>query len=123
MMEVTPEMIVTVGGMSASIITSFAMVKSKLQQVENELKEALTRLNQLDTRLDRNDTQTDLVGQRLSVISGMMDPHNRERLHRELERMKAEVAHLRRDVDAHRSEYLSAHNGRHPPIDGFDKHD
>jgi SMC interacting uncharacterized protein involved in chromosome segregation len=112
MMEITPEMIVTVGGMSASIITSFAMVRSKLQQVEVELKEAQTRLAQLDTRLDRNDTQTDLVGQRLSVISGMMDPQNRERLHRELERMKAEVAHLRRDVDV----LQHMHNGKHKAI-------
>jgi outer membrane murein-binding lipoprotein Lpp len=116
--ELSIEMIVSIGALFASVITSFVVTKSKVSQLESELKEAQTRLAQLDARLDRNDTQTDLVGQRLAVISGMMDPHNRERLHRELERMKAEVAHLRRDVDAHRSEYLSAHNGRHPPIDG-----
>mgnify|MGYP003124843806 FL=1 len=112
MIEVTPEMIVTVGGMGASIITSFAMVRSKLQQVELELKEAQTRLAQLDTRLDRNDTQTDLVGQRLSVISGMMDPENRERLHRSLERLQVESETLRRDVDV----LQHMHNGKHKAI-------
>ena len=118
-MELTPEMIVTIAGMSASIITSFAVVKSKVSQLESELKEAQARLIQLDSRLDKNDTATDLVGQRLSVISGMMDPQNRERLHRSLERIQTEVEHLRRDVDAHRTEYLKAHNGRHPPVEGY----
>ena len=116
-------MIVSIGALFASVITSFVVTKSKVSQLESELKDAQARLIQLDTRLDRNDTQTDLVGQRLSVISGMMDPDNREKLHRSLERMKTELEHLRRDVDAHRSEYLKAHNGRHMPIDGFDKHD
>jgi DNA repair exonuclease SbcCD ATPase subunit len=116
-MELSLEMIVSIGALFASVITSFVVTKSKVSQLESELKDAQARLIQLDTRLDRNDTQTDLVGQRLSVISGMMDPHNREKLHRSLERMKTEVEHLRRDVDAHRSEYLKAHNGRHPPVD------
>ena len=118
-MELTTEMIVTIGGMSASIIGSFAVVKSKVSQIESDLKEAQKRLMSLDGRLDRNDTSTDLVSQRLSVISGMMDPQNRERLHRSLERMQTEVEHLRRDVDAHRQEYLKAHNGRRPPISGY----
>jgi SMC interacting uncharacterized protein involved in chromosome segregation len=115
-MELSIEMIVSLGAMAASIITSFVVVKSKVQELEENLKEAIAALKSVDSRLDKNDTATDLVGQRLSVISGMMDPDNRERLHRSLERIQTEIEHLRRDVDAHRAEYLKAHNGRHPPI-------
>jgi hypothetical protein len=103
---------VTIGGMSASIIGSFAVVRSKLSQVEEDLKDALKRLGKLDTRLDRNDTSTDLVSQRLSVISGMMDPQNRERLHRSLERLQVETETLRRDVNV----LQHMHNGAHKAI-------
>ena len=116
-MELDARMLITVGGMAASIITSVIVVRQKVSELEADVKEALHKITKLDTRLDRNDTNTDLVSQRLSVISNMMDPTNRERLHRSLERMQAEIEHLRRDVDAHRKEYLSAHNGRHPPVD------
>ena len=111
-MELTPEMIVTVAGMSASVITSFAIVRTKVNNLEAEIKDVQHRLNKLDTRLDRNDTSTDLVSQRLSVISGMMDPQNRERLHRSLERLQVESETLRRDVDI----LHKMHNGRHNPV-------
>jgi len=117
-MELSAEMIVTVGGMTASIVTSFAVVKSKVSQLENDIKEASKRINALDARLDRNDTATDLVSQRLSVISGMLDPEKRERLHRSLERLQVQTETLRRDVDA----LQKMHSGRHLPVDGL-KHD
>ena len=85
---------------------------SGLQELEDTLKDAVRRLNELDARLDRNDTATDLVGQRLSVISGMMDPENRERLHRSLERLQVESETLRRDVDV----LQHMHNGKHKAI-------
>ncbi len=115
-MELDARMIITIGGMAASIITSFIVVRQKVAELEGLVKETLEKLARLDSRLDRNDTATDLVGQRLSVISGMLDPTNRERLHRSLERMQTEVEHLRKDVDAHRAEYLKSHNGKHPPV-------
>lgn len=115
-MELDARLIITIGGMLASVITSFVVVRQKVSELEENVKSALKKSAELDSRLDRNDTQTDLVGQRLSVISGMMDPDNREKLHRSLERMQTELEHLRKDVDAHRSEYLKSHNGKHPPV-------
>ena len=115
-MELDARLIITIGGMLASVITSFIVVRQKVAELESDVKETLQKLAKLDSRLDRNDTATDLVGQRLQVISGMMDPTNRERLHRSLERMQTEVEHLRKDVDAHRAEYLKSHNGKHPPV-------
>jgi len=113
-MQLSPEMIVSLGAMAASFIGSFAVVKSKLSAIEEELKEAQKRLRQLDGRLDKNDTHTDLVSQRMSVISKMLDPTNRERLHRSLERLQVESETLRRDVDI----LQKMHNGRHKPVTG-----
>jgi predicted RNase H-like nuclease (RuvC/YqgF family) len=115
-MQLTPEMIVSLGAMAASVITSFAIVKTKVNQIEDDLKEAYKRLAKLDSRLDRNDTATDLNAQRLSVISGMMDPQNRERLHRSLERLQVESETLRRDVD----KLSHMHNGRHAPVKNYE---
>ena len=99
-MQITPEMIVTIAGMSASVIASFAIVRTKVQQLEEQIDDLQARQQQLDGRLDKNDTATDLVSQRVGVISGMMDPQSREKLHRSLERLEANSAHLRRGVNA-----------------------
>tara|TARA_R100000329_G_scaffold87605_1_gene73738 strand:- start:906 stop:1262 length:357 start_codon:yes stop_codon:yes gene_type:complete len=115
-MELDLRLLITIGGMAASVLASFIVTKQRVNELEADVKETLAKLSKLDSRLDRNDTETDLVGQRLSVISSMMDPTNRERLHRSLERMQTEVEHLRKDVDAHRAEYLKSHNGKHPPV-------
>tara|TARA_R100000808_G_C2139573_1_gene147490 strand:- start:389 stop:772 length:384 start_codon:yes stop_codon:yes gene_type:complete len=109
-MEITPEMIVTVAGMSASVIASFAIVRTKVQQLEEQIDDLQSRQQQLDGRLDKNDTATDLVEQRVNVISGMMDPQSREKLHRNLERLEANSEHLRRDVNT----LMNMHNGKHP---------
>jgi septal ring factor EnvC (AmiA/AmiB activator) len=111
-MQLTIEMIVSIGALIASVGTSFIVVRQKVSELEETLKDAVRRLIELDARLDKNDNQTDLVGQKLSVIAGMMDPDNRERLHRSLERLVVEAETLRRDVNT----LQHMHNGRHPPI-------
>ena len=105
------------GGMLVSVVSSFVVVKTRLGDLEADLREATKKLSALDTRLDKNDTSTDLVSQRLEVIAGMNSPSERERLHRGLERHQAELEHLRKDVDAHRTEDLKSHTGKHPPVD------
>ena len=116
-MELDARLLITMGGMLVSVVSSFVVVKTRLGDLESDLREATKKLSALDTRLDKNDTSTDLVSQRLEVIAGMNSPSERERLHRGLERHQAELEHLRKDVDAHRTEYLKSHNGKHPPVD------
>ena len=111
-MQLTIEMIVSLAAMAASIGTSFIVVKAKVQELEETLRDQVAKHTALDSRLDKNDTATDLVSQRLSVISKMMDPEARERLHRSLERLQVENETLRRDVDV----LQHMHNGRHLPV-------
>lgn len=120
-MELSLEMIVSIGALFASVITSFVVTKTKVQDLDDHVREQTKRLAQLDSRLDKNDTATHSVDQRLKVISNMMDPKERETEHRRSERQTVLLEGLRRDLDAHRAEYLSAHNGRHLPVPSLEE--
>ena len=111
-MQLTIEMIVSIGALFASVITSFVVTKTKVQDLDDHVREQTKRLAQLDSRLDKNDTATDLVGQKLHVIANMMDPKERETEHRRSERQTVLLEGLRRDVDV----LQHMHNGRHPPV-------
>ena len=105
-------MIVSVGAMLASVIASFVVVRTKVQQLEEELKASQTRIQKLDSRLDRNDNQTDLVSQKVGVLSGMMDPKTLEIRNREIERVIVQIKSIRSELDR----LTHMHNGVHPPI-------
>ena len=120
-MELSLEMIESIGALFASVITSFVVTKTKVQDLDDHVREQTKRLAQLDSRLDKNDTATHSVDQRLKVISNMMDPKERETEHRRSERQTVLLEGLRRDLDAHRAEYLSAHNGRHLPVPSLEE--
>ena len=119
--ELSLEMIVSICALFASVITSFVVTKTKVQDLDEHVRDATKRLAQLDSRLDKNDTATDLVGQKLHVIANMMDPKEREIEHRRSERQMVLLEEMRRDLDAHRAEYLSAHNGRHLPVPSLEE--
>mgnify|MGYP003111163088 CR=1 FL=1 len=111
-MQITPGMIVSIGAMLASVIASFVVVRTKVQQLEEELKASQTRIQKLDSRLDRNDNQTDLVSQKVGVLSGMMDPKTLEIRNREIERVIVQIKSIRSELDR----LTHMHNGVHPPI-------
>ncbi len=111
-MELDARMIITIGGMAASIITSFIVVRQKVAELEGLVKETLQKLGKLDSRLDRNDTQTDLVAQKLKVIADMNSPSERDKLSRALERAEIQMSALDKRID--RLEHM--HNGKHGPV-------
>lgn len=111
-MELDARLLITMGGMLVSVISSFVVVKQRVGDLESDLRDVIKKLSAIDSRLDKNDNQTALVEQRQNVISTMNSPSERERLHRALERNQAELEHLRRDVD----KLIHIHNGRHGPI-------
>ena len=112
-MELDARLIITLGGMLISVVTSFIVVRQKVSEIESDLREAIQKLSKLDSRLDRNDNATDLICQRMEVISKMMSPESRETLHRSLERMEVTISILQKDVEA----LKKMHNGKHPKLD------
>ena len=77
-MELDARLLITLGGMLISVITSFIVVRQKVTEIESDLRDVIQKLAKLDSRLDRNDNATDLVSQRMDVISSMMNPDARE---------------------------------------------
>ena len=51
-MELSLEMLVSVGALFASVITSFVVTKTKVQDLDAHVREQTKRLAQLDTRFD-----------------------------------------------------------------------
>tara|TARA_Y100001934_G_C11574261_1_gene415876 strand:- start:68 stop:415 length:348 start_codon:yes stop_codon:yes gene_type:complete len=113
-LELDVRLLVTLGGMAVSVISSFVVVKTKLQQVEKDINETFNRISGLDTRLDTNDKNTEVTKQRLGVLVSMMSPETMEKRHRETERMQVTLDTLVSDV----SSLKKMHNGSHPVIKG-----
>ena len=111
-MELDTRLLITLGGMLISVVSSFVVVRTKLQQVEKDIDETFKRMAGLDTRLDSSDKTTEVTTQRLNIITSMMAPDTLERRHRETERMKATLEIISTDV----STLKHMHNGSHPVI-------
>lgn len=116
MSSIDPSLIVTALGMLVSIVSAAAIVRQKLAAVIEQMQDMENRLRKSDTRIDKSEVHQSTNEQRVSVLSTMLSPERRQILHERLATLEANCLTLRRDVDAHRSEYLSAHNGKHPPV-------
>lgn len=111
-MELDARLLITLGGMLISVVSSFVVVRQKVGDLESDLRDVIKKLSALDNRLDRNDTATELTGQRLDVIAGMNSVAERDKLSRAFE--KTEVLLPLLDERINRLEHM--HNGRHPTV-------
>ena len=111
-MELDARLLITLGGMLISVVSSFVVVRQKVGDLESDLRDAIKKLSALDNRLDRNDTATELTGQRLDVIAGMNSVAERDKLSRAFE--KTEVLLPILDERIKRLEHM--HNGKHGPV-------
>ena len=115
-MELDARLIVTLAGMIASVVASFVLTRAKCIELEEDIKTIIKRLDRLDNNLDKNDTATQIVEQRMSVLSKMLDPTSREKLHRALERLVVTTENLQKESDR----MAKMHNGEHRPVKGSD---
>jgi hypothetical protein len=112
MMELDARMLITLGGMGASVLASFIVTKQRVNELETDLKDAITTLRKLDSRLDRNDSQTDLVSQKMKVLADMNSPKERDKLSRAFEKTEVLLPILEERIK--RLEHM--HNGKHGPV-------
>lgn len=97
-MELDLRLLLTLGGMGASILSAAVIVKTKLGAVIEQLQDIEQRLRALDSRLDAVDVQVSSTNKSLAVYKDMFNPKERDAASRELERHKIEIAHLREDI-------------------------
>jgi chromosome segregation ATPase len=116
MESLDPSLVVTALGMLVSVVAAAAIVKQRLQAVIEQMMDIEKRIRSLDTRVDTSEVHRSTIEQRVSILSTMLSPERRQVLHERLATLEATMSTHRREIDNHRAEYLSAHNGRHPPV-------
>jgi NAD-specific glutamate dehydrogenase len=97
-MEIDPKLLITIGGLAASVIGAAAVAKYQLKNITDSLKDIWNSIRKLDQRLDKNDISTEMLTQRMSLIVSMMSPDVLERRHRETESIKKDVEFLKEKV-------------------------
>ena len=113
-------LLLTVGVMIVSVVTSSVIVKQKLSAVIERLdalqKDYESRLRKLDQRTDQQENGIDLGAQKVAILSTILSPKNLEIQHREVERIIGNVNAV--DVTCKSNERRiqkleSLHNGSH----------
>lgn len=111
-MELDARLLITLGGMLVSVITSFVVTRQKCIQLEEDSKAMHKSIAELFDNLEKNNISTEVAENKVAVLSQILSPENREKLHRSLERMETQLQQDRKDLD----KILAMHNGRHPVI-------
>jgi len=111
-MELDARLLITLGGMLLSVASSFIVTRQKCLQLEEDSKQMHKNITELYDNLEKNNISTEVAENRVAIISQILSPENREKLHRSLERMETQLKQDRKDLD----KILAMHNGSHPII-------
>ena len=116
-------LLLTVGVMIVSVVTSSVIVKQKLSAVIERLdalqKDYESRLRKLDQRTDQQENMIDLGAQKTAVLSSILSPSQLEKQHRETEKTIGSVAAVAEKAESNQRRILkleNMHNGKHPKI-------
>jgi len=117
------KLLLTIGVMIVSVVTSSVIVKQKLSAVIERLdalqKDYESRLRILDQRTDQQANDIDLNGQKTAVLSSILSPSQLEKQHRETEKTIGSVTAVAEKAESNQRRILkleNMHNGKHPPI-------
>ena len=123
---------------AASLFGAFAVVKAQLGRALIDLKKASeeiddlkllindnrradmneinTKLNEQDSRIDGVIANDTVAANQIQTFREILSPSNLATQRAEVTELKVALEETRKVVDQHRREYLSAHNGSHPPV-------
>jgi|TARA_R100000315_G_C5233412_1_gene144479 SMC interacting uncharacterized protein involved in chromosome segregation len=112
-MELDARLLITLGGMLISVLTSFIVTRQKCIELEDDVKNIQKNINELFDSLEKNNISTQVTENKIGVLSTILSPDNREKLHRSLERMHTKIEQL----EDFNSKIYHMHNGKHPPVE------
>tara|TARA_R110002051_G_scaffold291653_1_gene355750 strand:+ start:1185 stop:1541 length:357 start_codon:yes stop_codon:yes gene_type:complete len=115
-MELDARLLVTLAGMLISVITSFVVTRQKCLELEDDSKSMQKNISELFDNLEKNNISTQVSANKITVLTTILSPEHREKLHRSLERMKTEIEQAQKDID----KLMAMHNGVHPDIGAKD---
>ena len=90
-MELDARLLITLGGMLISVVSSFVVTRQKCISLEEDSKQLQKNVAELFDSLEKNNISTQVAENKVAVLSQILSPTNREKLHRSLERMETTV--------------------------------
>ena len=102
--------------MLISVITSFIVTRQKCIELEEDSKQMQKNIAELYDNLEKNNISTEVSENKVAILSQILSPENRERLHRSLERMDTNIERNHKDIE----KLIHMHNGSHPEIKAKD---
>tara|TARA_R110002020_G_scaffold188471_1_gene387156 strand:+ start:18 stop:398 length:381 start_codon:yes stop_codon:yes gene_type:complete len=122
--EIDLRLIFQIVSIAVAIAGALAVAKQQLKTVIEAQMKDQRRLSNIANAVDKLETGSAafeaVVESKMKIISKILSVDNLEKRNRELENMQVRLDGLRRDVDRQKTEYQSAHNGRHPPIPKYE---
>lgn len=89
------KLLLTLAGMLVSVVAAGAVAKREIKLLSDQTADIEQRLRRLDTRVDKLENNLDTLTHRTTILAGMASPDVMERRHREIERLRADLDHLR----------------------------
>ena len=105
-------LVLTRMGMLVSVAGASAVAKMQIKSIMEKLDDMESRFRVLDSTTDKQETNLETLGQKMSVLSGMLSPENQRREHMQTSELLTKVDQLKLDV-AH---LQKMHNTVHPPV-------
>ena len=94
------------------MISSFIVTRQKCRELEEDSKQMQKNISELFDNLEKNTISTQVAENKVSGLTNILSPENREKLHRSLERMETTIESHTEEIN--RLSHM--HNGRHPVI-------
>jgi len=89
------KLLLTLAGMLISVVAAGAVAKREIKLLSDQTADIEQRLRRLDTRVDKLENTIDTTTHRVSILASMSSPDTQERRHREVERIRADLDHLK----------------------------
>ena len=107
-------LVVSIAGILISLGGAMAVTKQSLKVQADLISDLEARLRQLDSRTDRLITQIETQAQRVSVLSGILDPQLLAAEHKNASAFQAMTEAKLAALEAEVSTLRHMHNGKHP---------
>ena len=105
-------LVVTLAGMLVSVVAASAVAKMQIKVILERLDDMELRFRALDSTTDKQETSIETLGQRMSILSGMLSPANLRRDHMTLAELLTNVKQMQDNI----THLEKMHNTVHPPV-------
>lgn len=109
-------LIVTLAGILFSVAGAAAVGKMQIKVIQDALSDIEKRLREADKRCDAIEAEVGITSARVNTLSEINSVSALAAYNSKITRLEVMLDQTAKTVEQHRKEYLSAHNGSHPPV-------